>query len=1260
MTQAGRQRSLGRYVPRIAVDWALDAPDQRWREIEASLCFVDISGFTNLSERLARVGRVGAEELTDVLHRVFGRMLDLAYQRGGSLLKFGGDALLLLFEGDGHPAQAASAAVELRDALRESRDWTTSVGRVNLRMSVGVHSGTVQFARVGDSHSELIITGPGASETARMEKVADAGEIVVSAATASALPARCIGAAKGDGFLLRSRAPIVAPPGPRTMQAAPVELVAAHVPVGLRGFLGDSEPDSEHRLACVGFIRFEGTEAMLAEHGGDRVADALHDLVGVVQQHADAEGVTFLASDLDTDGGKIILVTGVPSAQDDDEGRMLRTLRRVIDAPMALRVRAGVNRGHVFAGEIGNDFRATFTVMGDTVNVAARLMAAGTAGDLFAMPAVLDRAHSSFETTDLEPLTVKGKSKPLEAVSVGELLGARRRRRTSLPFAGRESERAAVLKQLEHVGAGRGGGVVLEGLAGMGKSRLVEEVRGDLPELATIVLRGEAYAVDTPYGALREPMREKLGLAGNDATALAALLSATVHDLAPQLRPWVPLLAEVLGVPMAPTPEVAAIDPQFRADRTADVMGELVLAVSPGPTVVIVEDAHWLDDATGHLLHRLALSRLSHWGLIVTRRPAEGGFTIDGLPVVELGPLSAVESKALVVSATDEAPLLSHLVDAIVERAGGNPLFIEEMLHGIDADRLEALPESLDSLVTTEIDRLPPSARRLLRYASVLGRSFHRSVLDEVLLGEGGRVEPDDLSSLDRFLAISANNEISFRHAVHRDAAYAGLTYKRRRVLHRAAAAAIERRHARSLDAVADLLAVHYSLAGADEPAWRWNCIAGDRATRAGATAEAATHYERALDAARRLPELAARDRIAVLIDLGDVRVLSGTFAAALDAYRRGLRLVGSDIELRATLLLRRARANERSASYAAAIRDVNAVIRLCESTRDERLARLHARALALGAVVREAQERPRAALVLSRAAAEAAERVGDDEALARAYMTLNWALRAVGTPGHYYELALAAYERLHDLGGQANVTGNLGMEAYWEGRWQDASVFYAKARVDLLRSGNSVHAHLTGANLGELLLNQGRLDEAETPLREASHALRASKFTEGALFADMQLARLLATRGEHESARAALTRVIEVSRAERRGTSALEAAIYLAEVETSSGRPAAALHLLDEATLEAFERDEFLECPLARTRASALMALGRIDEAETAVAQGIAAAESQDLPYELALLLRTRAAIAEARGGVDLAAIERAAELLRQLGVRPEVGATT
>jgi class 3 adenylate cyclase len=184
---SGNEQTLQRYVPRVAVEWDVSA--QSWRELDGTLVFVDISGFTALSERLATHGRIGAEELTEVLGRVFGSMLDLAHARGGALLKFGGDALLILFIGTHHATGACAAAVEMRRELRRAAKWRTSVGTLGLKMSAGIHSGTIHLFRVGRSHTELIVAGPGATTTTEMEKAAEAGEIVVSSATRELLPA---------------------------------------------------------------------------------------------------------------------------------------------------------------------------------------------------------------------------------------------------------------------------------------------------------------------------------------------------------------------------------------------------------------------------------------------------------------------------------------------------------------------------------------------------------------------------------------------------------------------------------------------------------------------------------------------------------------------------------------------------------------------------------------------------------------------------------------------------------------------------------------------------------------------------------------------------------------------------------------------------------------------------------------------------------------------------------------------------------------
>ena len=203
---AGQGDVLKPYVPRVLIEWVQHSPEIPYRQVEGSLAFVDISGFTALTERLARRGKVGAEILRDTLDGVFIALLDEAYLWGAGLIKWGGDALLLLFDGPGHEARAARAAWEMQRTIE--RVGRLRVGRdtVTLRMSIGITTGSIDFFTAGSVHRELLVVGPIATETAEIEAVADAGEIGLSQALARRLDPSCVGPPKGERSAAR-RAP---------------------------------------------------------------------------------------------------------------------------------------------------------------------------------------------------------------------------------------------------------------------------------------------------------------------------------------------------------------------------------------------------------------------------------------------------------------------------------------------------------------------------------------------------------------------------------------------------------------------------------------------------------------------------------------------------------------------------------------------------------------------------------------------------------------------------------------------------------------------------------------------------------------------------------------------------------------------------------------------------------------------------------------------------------------------------------------------
>src|SRR6187397_2330113 len=182
----------GLYAPRILQQHLATNPDGRWWVQAGTAVFSDISGFTKLSEQLARKGREGSEQITEVIGHCFESILAVAYDNGASLLKFGGDALLLWFQDSGHAARACRASVLMRRVLRDVGRIDVPGARTTLRMSQGIHSGDFHFFMVGETHHELVVTGPGWSRVVSMEHLAEAGEILVSAATAALLPARCL------------------------------------------------------------------------------------------------------------------------------------------------------------------------------------------------------------------------------------------------------------------------------------------------------------------------------------------------------------------------------------------------------------------------------------------------------------------------------------------------------------------------------------------------------------------------------------------------------------------------------------------------------------------------------------------------------------------------------------------------------------------------------------------------------------------------------------------------------------------------------------------------------------------------------------------------------------------------------------------------------------------------------------------------------------------------------------------------------------
>ena len=320
------------FVPRIAVDWLRDTPAERAQCFEGTLVFADISGFTDLTEALAKRGREGAEEIAGVVDAAFAELIRQAYAHHADLLKFGGDAILLLFRGEDHALRAAAAAVGMQEALAGMRRRSTSAGPVRLQMSIGIHAGDFHFFLVGGIHRELVVAGADVTACVQTEAIAGAGEIALSAATARSFDPGLLGEARGDAVLL-AHGPGVPATVPPFFDPSGVDL-SALLPAAYTRELRGEPADPEHRHVAIAFVELRGTDELLERDGPDALAAALEEHITAIQESCLAFDVTFAQTDVSNGAVKAILLAGAPrTAGGEEEELMLRVTRAIVERP---------------------------------------------------------------------------------------------------------------------------------------------------------------------------------------------------------------------------------------------------------------------------------------------------------------------------------------------------------------------------------------------------------------------------------------------------------------------------------------------------------------------------------------------------------------------------------------------------------------------------------------------------------------------------------------------------------------------------------------------------------------------------------------------------------------------------------------------------------------------------------------------------------------------------------------------------------------
>jgi class 3 adenylate cyclase/tetratricopeptide (TPR) repeat protein/energy-coupling factor transporter ATP-binding protein EcfA2 len=655
----------------------------------------------------------------------------------------------------------------------------------------------------------------------------------------------------------------------------------------------------ERRVVTMLFCDVRGSTSMAEELDPEEWTDVMN----AAYEHLIAPVYRYEGTVARLMGDAILAFFGAPAAHEDDPQRAVAAGLEIVSSIGPLRerltrergfdlnVRVGINTGTVVVGDVGSELRQEYSAMGDAVNVAARMEQTAEPGTVQITEDTYRLVADLFDVEPLGEVELKGKRRPVPAYRVlGRLAGRWKVRAASpleAPLVGRDPEMGVVRAAIEDVQRGRGSILLITGDPGMGKSRLVEEANG----LWTQLNPGDdrrwdfwhcvPYDAMQPYAQYRRLIRERAGIVEADPADMVRTKIADLMRLAPQ--GWGErserLAWALLGVELEGEPRLEG--EAFQREATEVLVGSTL--AQGGRRLIVFEDLHWCDHASLELVRETTrLVEEAPIVFLITFRPdpvaVSWGFRewVESelrhrSTLIELEPLSNEQSDELIDELLPVEQMPGDVRKRIFAKTEGNPLFVQEVARAlIDRGVVErtdagwrlagdvaevAIPDTVQSLITVGLDRLPQGARRTLQAAAVIGRSFGEDVLLAVAVGDDVL---EDLRELERHDLIrptdsAARTEYTFRHALTHEAAYGSLLVKRRRAVHRRVAEALEAANAERIEEVAPLLARHFGEAGEDEAALRYAVVAGDAAARLYANAEAEAHYRTGLDLARRI-----------------------------------------------------------------------------------------------------------------------------------------------------------------------------------------------------------------------------------------------------------------------------------------------------------------------------------------------------------------------------------------------------------------------
>ena len=674
--------------------------------------------------------------------------------------------------------------------------------------------------------------------------------------------------------------------------------------------------EGERRQVTVMFCDMEGFTPLVERLGAEAAYTVMGQIYEIlIRQVHDYEGTI---NEMTGDG--IMALFGAPIALEEGPQRALWAARAIHKEIAvfnrkkkelgSIRMRIGIHSGPVVVGSLGNDLRVEFKAVGDTVNLASRMERLAVPGTTYVTPEVFKQAQGMFEFEDIGKKEIKGKD---EAIRVFKVLPGHKdihrpqlgsERMIFSEMVGRKRKLDKLELQVMKLVNGEGSIVNIVGEAGIGKSRLLAELKEKEVIKRTLLLEGRAVSMgrNLSFHPMIDLLRQwaKIGVDDSVAEAYTKLETTIRRFLWEDTREVLPFIATLMGLRL----------PSVYRDRLRGIEGEALEKMirknmrmlfsrmsDTKPLIIVMDDLHWADKSSIELLQ--SLYRLSEKSRVLFVNIFRPGYAQTGRQVIEtlettpslyhvdiqLRPLDDRNSETLITNMLNLRSIHHNVMEQIVQRAGGNPYFIEEVVRSfidqgavvIRNGKFEitpkfsqvTIPDTINDVLMARFDRLEEETRDLLKVAAVIGRSFFYRVLAKV----ASAVQDLDqrLSFLKETQLIQERRrmeelEYLFSHALAQEAAYASILPNKRKILHLKVASTIENIFAEKLHDFYGMLAYHYSRAENMDKSEEMLIKAGEAALKTSASSEALTYYLEALNLYRQKSgELADKSKIALL-----------------------------------------------------------------------------------------------------------------------------------------------------------------------------------------------------------------------------------------------------------------------------------------------------------------------------------------------------------------------------------------------------------